>query len=156
MPQATTDTDTFDLGRFVRAQEGIYQQALTELKRGEKRTHWMWFIFPQVDGLGYSATSKQYAIKSVEEAHAYLAHPVLGTRLRECAEVVEAVEGRTALQIFGSPDDMKLKSSATLFAAVAGTGPTNSVFSRILTRYFDGEQDTKTLQLLKNLGDDRT
>lgn len=141
--------DPFDLNRFLTAQKPVYAQALAEIKRGEKRSHWMWFIFPQIDGLGFSATSKHYAIKSREEAQAYLNHPVLGARLRECAEAAEAVTGRTAPQIFGSPDDMKLKSSATLFAAVSESG---SVFERLLTKYFQGERDSKTLALLRNSG----
>jgi len=152
MAQAVLDTDPFDLNRFVAAQESVYARALGEIKRGEKRSHWMWYIFPQIDGLGYSTTSKQYALKSIEEAHAYLAHPLLGTRLRECAEAVDTIEGRTASQIFGSPDDMKLRSCATLFAAVANPVPENSVFERILAKYFHGEGDMKTLHLLEKLG----
>jgi uncharacterized protein (DUF1810 family) len=137
--------DPYDLTRFTTAQEDIYNSALAELMRGQKRTHWMWFIFPQIYGLGYSATSKHYAIKSIEEARQYLNHPVLGTRLLECTEAVLAVEGRSASEIFGYPDDLKLKSSMTLFASVAGP---SSVFVRVLEKYYDGEQDAKTLQLL--------
>lgn len=138
--------ERFDLSRFVTAQEGVYDRALREVKAGAKRSHWMWYIFPQVDGLGYSSTSKHYAIKSLDEARAYLAHPVLGPRLQECAQAVEAVTGRSALQIFGSPDDSKLKSCATLFAQVS---PPDSVFHRLLTKYFQGHEDGKTLQLLE-------
>jgi uncharacterized protein (DUF1810 family) len=142
--------DPFNLSRFASAQEGIYNRVLAELKNGEKRTHWMWFIFPQIDGLGFSSTSKYYAIKSIEEARQYLNHPVLGKRLLECAETVLAIEGRSASEIFGYPDDMKLKSSVTLFAAVSDTHP---VFAGVLDKYFHGERDNKTLQLLEHLKD---
>jgi uncharacterized protein (DUF1810 family) len=138
-------SDPHNLGRFVEAQEGVYEEALAEIRNGRKESHWMWFIFPQFDGLGFSATSRLYAIKSVAEAEAYLNHPVLGPRLRECAEAALAVPGRTALEIFGSPDDMKLRSSATLFARVS---PPGSVFERLLARFFRGEPDGKTLRLL--------
>ena len=137
--------DPHDLGRFVRAQEGVYPQALAEIRAGEKRSHWMWFTFPQYDGLGFSSTSKRYAIKSLAEAEAYLRHPVLGPRLVECAEAALGVEGRSAAEIFDSPDDMKLRSSATLFAQVS---PPESVFHRLLEKYFDGEPDQKTLRLI--------
>jgi uncharacterized protein (DUF1810 family) len=137
--------DPFHLRRFVSAQQPTYTQALSELRAGRKRSHWMWFVFPQLDGLAFSPTSKLYSIKSFEEAEAYLAHPVLGPRLLECAEAVLQVEGRTAHDIFGSPDDLKLKSSATLFAAVS---PSGSVFERLLGKYFDGARDHKTLRLL--------
>jgi len=144
----TTANDTFDLSRFTSAQDNIYGSVLTELRNGRKRTHWMWYIFPQVDGLGHSATSKHYAIKSLEEARQYLNHPILGPKLLECAEAVLAVEGRSASEIFGYPDDFKLRSSMTLFAYVAAPG---SVFSRILDKYFNGEQDSLTLQILDKL-----
>lgn len=144
----TNANDTFDLSRFIDAQDRAYDLALVELKNGQKRTHWMWYIFPQVDGLGYSATSKYYAIKSLEEARQYLNHPVLGQRLLECAEAVFAVESRSASEIFGYPDDLKLKSSMTLFAYIAVPG---CVFSRVLDKYFNGEQDTLTLQILDKL-----
>jgi uncharacterized protein (DUF1810 family) len=138
--------DPHDLNRFVEAQEGIYDQALAEIRAGRKRSHWMWFIFPQIDGLGSSSMAKRYAIKSREEAEAYLAHPVLGPRLVVCAEAAAAVPGKTsALDVFGSPDDMKLRSSATLFACVS---PDGSVFERVLDRYFRGERDSATLRLL--------
>jgi uncharacterized protein (DUF1810 family) len=139
--------DPFDLGRFTTAQGKIYGTALAELKSGGKRSHWMWFIFPQIDGLGFSPTAKRYAIKSIEEAGAYLSHPVLGPRLVECAEVVLAVEGRSVTAIFGYPDDMKLKSSMTLFASV--TEDPRSVFVRVLEKYFRGEQDGATLRLIE-------
>jgi uncharacterized protein (DUF1810 family) len=137
--------DPYHLTRFVRAQRDGFQQSLGEIKSGKKCTHWMWYIFPQIDGLAFSATSKHYAIKSIEEAKAYLDHPVLGPRLRECAEAVLHVEGRSATEIFGSPDDMKLRSCATLFACVS---PPGSVFERLLDKYYRGERDQKTLQLL--------
>ena len=136
--------DPFDLGRFISAQAGVYDRVLAEIRSGQKRTHWMWFIFPQIDGLGHSATSKHYAIKSIEEARAYLNHPVLGPRLLACAEAALAVEGRKVSDIFGYPDDVKLRSSMTLFASVADPG---SVFDRVLAKYFQGERDARTLQL---------
>jgi uncharacterized protein (DUF1810 family) len=137
--------DPHDLDRFVRAQDGDYGRALSEIRAGRKRSHWMWYIFPQFDGLGFSETSRRYAIKSVAEAEAYLGHPVLGPRLAECAEVALGVEGRSALEVFGSPDDAKLKSCATLFAHVS---PAGSVFERLLAKYFRGERDGKTLRLI--------
>jgi uncharacterized protein (DUF1810 family) len=140
--------DPFNLSRFTSAQDSIYNNVLTELRRGEKRTHWMWFIFPQIDGLARSGTSKYYAIKSMEEARQYLKHPVLGKRLLECAEAVLAVERRSVSEIFGYPDDLKLKSSMTLFARAAGP---QSVFVRILDKYFHGEQDVRTIDLLEQL-----
>jgi uncharacterized protein (DUF1810 family) len=136
----------FVLDRFVGAQASVYSQALAEIRSGQKRTHWIWFIFPQIEGLGHSSTSMHYAIKSLEEARAYLQHPLLGARLIECAEAVLAVEGRTASDIFPYPDDLKLRSSMTLFAAVAEP---ESVFVRILDKYFQGKHDERTLQLLK-------
>ncbi len=139
------DADPFDLGRFTSAQAGVYDRALAELTAGEKRSHWMWFIFPQLDGLGRSPTARQYAIKSMDEAREYLMHEVLGSRLLECAEAVCAVEGRSASQIFGYPDDLKLKSSMTLFASAADA---ESVFNSVLDKYFDGERDDRTLELL--------
>jgi uncharacterized protein (DUF1810 family) len=134
-----------DLGRFVQAQAGDYERALAEVRGGRKRSHWMWYIFPQYDGLGFSPTSRRYAIKSVAEARAYLSHPVLGPRLVECAEAALGVEGRSASEVFGSPDDLKLRSCATLFASVS---PAGSVFERLLDKYFRGERDAQTLRLL--------
>src|SRR5262245_48979141 len=139
--------DPYLLQRFLDAQEHSYAQALSEIRSGQKRSHWMWFIFPQVDGLGFSPMSQRYAIKSLDEAKAYLMHPVLGPRLVACAEAALAVEGRSAFQIFGSPDEMKLRSSATLFTCVS---PAGSVFHRLLEKYFGGEQDEKTLRLLSH------
>jgi uncharacterized protein (DUF1810 family) len=137
--------DPFDLSRFVDAQKHDYELALAEIRAGRKRSHWMWSIFPQFDGLGFSATSKRYSIKCSEEARAYLAHPVLGPRLIECAEAVLSVEGRSANEIFGSPDDLKLRSSVTLFATVS---PSGSVFELLLGKYFGGERDGQTIRLL--------
>ena len=133
------------LQRFLDAQEGVYPQALSEIQSGRKRSHWMWFIFPQYHGLGFSDMARLYAIKSLDEARSYLAHPVLGRRLVECAEAVLAIEGRSAFDVFGSPDDLKLRSCATLFAVVA---PPDSVFEQLLDKYFHGVRDEKTLHLL--------
>ena len=137
--------DPFDLGRFIGAQDSVYERVLAELRDGRKRTHWMWFVFPQIAGLGHTSTARHYAIKSLAEARAYLDHPVLGKRLRECAEVLLAVEGRSASAIFGYPDDLKLCSSMTLFARAAEPG---SVFGRVLEKYYGGEEDARTLTLL--------
>jgi uncharacterized protein (DUF1810 family) len=137
--------DPYDLARFVEAQAHGYAEALAEIRSGQKQSHWMWYIFPQFDGLGFSPASRLYSIKSVEEATAYLRHPVLGPRLVECAQAVLSVEGRSALEVFGSPDNAKLRSCATLFARVS---PAGSVFEHVLDRYFGGEQDEKTLQLM--------
>jgi len=139
-------SDPFDLNRFLEAQKDDYQQALAEIRRGRKRSHWMWYIFPQYEGLGFSSTSRQYAIKSIAEAEAYLAHPVLGPRLIECVEALLGVEGRSAHDVFGSPDDLKLRSCATLFACVS---PDGSVFHQLLDKYFQGERDPKTLRLVE-------
>jgi uncharacterized protein (DUF1810 family) len=140
-----TVTDPFDLERFVRAQDRDYDRALAEVRRGRKQSHWMWYVFPQIDGLGSSPIAKQYAIKSRAEAEAYLRHPILGRRLVEIAEAAAAIAGPSATEVFGSPDDLKLRSSATLFAAVS---PPGSVFDRLLARYFDGRPDEKTLRLI--------
>jgi uncharacterized protein (DUF1810 family) len=137
--------DPYNLQRFVDAQQGIFDEALAEIRAGQKRSHWMWFVFPQFAGLGFSPTSQLYAIQSVDEARAYLSHPVLGPRLVECCTAALAVEGGSAHAIFGSPDDLKLRSSATLFAAVS---PAGSVFERVLTRYFAGKPDEKTMGLV--------
>jgi len=140
----TTD-DPHDLNRFVLAQENDYARALAEIRGGRKRTHWMWYIFPQLDGLGFSEMARRYAIRDREEALAYLEHPVLGPRLVECAEAVLAVQGRSAREIFGTPDDLKLRSCVTLFTEVS---PEGSVFQRVLEEYFWGEADGHTLALL--------
>jgi uncharacterized protein (DUF1810 family) len=138
-------TDPFDLQRFVDAQKADYARALAEVRAGDKQSHWMWYIFPQVLGLGFSAMSKRYAIRSLDEARAYLAHPVLGPRLLEIAEAAVAVPDKSAFDIFGTPDDDKLKSCATLFALVTKDG---SVFYRLLDRFFEGKRDTQTLRKL--------
>ena len=137
--------DPYHLDRFVQAQDRTYESALTEIRNGRKRSHWMWFIFPQFEGLGSSAQSVFFSIKSIAEAKAYLAHPLLGPRLIECAGAVLAIDGRSAIDIFGSPDDMKLRSSATLFARAS---PDGSVFHRGLDKYFGGRADEKTLRLV--------
>jgi uncharacterized protein (DUF1810 family) len=137
--------DPFDLDRFAQAQEEDYAQTLAEIEGGRKYSHWMWYVFPQFDGLGHSSMSRRYSIKSAAEAKAYLAHPTLGPRLVECCEAALNVEGRSAYEIFGSPDDMKLRSCATLFELVA---PAGSVFHRLLDKYFQGGRDEKTLRLM--------
>jgi uncharacterized protein (DUF1810 family)/gamma-glutamylcyclotransferase (GGCT)/AIG2-like uncharacterized protein YtfP len=141
--------DPFDLNRFVDAQEASYQQALSEIRSGQKKSHWMWYIFPQLDGLGFSSISKRYAIRNAAEAEAYLYHPTLGARLVESVEAAMHVQGRSAFEMFGTPDDLKLQSCATLFAAVS---PSGSVFEQLLEKYFDGERDDKTLYLLDKNG----
>jgi len=140
--------DPFNLGRFTSAQEAVYDRALAELRRGQKQSHWMWYIFPQIDGLGHSPTAMRYAIKSIEEAREYLNHPVLGARLLECAETVLDIEGRSVSEILGFPDDVKLRSSMTLFESISDT---DSVFALVLHKFFNGNQDDKTLQILKKM-----
>ncbi len=137
--------DPHRLDRFVDAQATVFSQALAELRSGHKQSHWMWFVFPQLEGLGMSETAKRYGIRSLDEARAYLGHAVLGARLIECAEAVLQVTGKSAHDIFDSPDDRKLCSSATLFAQVSDEG---SVFHRLIDRYFDGRADERTLALL--------
>ena len=134
-----------DLQIFVQAQEDMYEQALAELKNGSKESHWMWFVFPQIAGLGNSEMARKYAIPNLADAKAYLSHDLLGSRLRECTEAVLAVEGRTAHEILGSPDDMKLKSCMTLFEVADGP---DSVFSSILEKYFEGQRDERSLTIL--------
>jgi uncharacterized protein (DUF1810 family) len=140
-----TSTDPHNLERFVRAQASDYDRALSELRNGKKRSHWMWYIFPQLEGLGRSSMSRQYAIKGATEARAYLHHPVLGPRLLECARVVHNTEGRSALEIFGPPDDLKLRSCATLFAHVSH----DAVFRQLLQKCFNGQPDDNTIELLR-------
>ena len=139
-------SDRNDLDRFVQAQRANFEDALAEIRSGRKRSHWMWYVFPQFEGLGSSPMARRYSIKSLGEARAYLRHPVLGPRLTTCAEATLAVEGKSAHEIFGSPDDMKLHSCATLFASVSLAG---SVFHRVLDQYFEGEHDRKTLGLVE-------
>ena len=136
-----------DLSRFLAAQADDFDQALAEIRGGRKRTHWMWYIFPQIAGLGRSESSRTYAIRDLAEARAYLDHPVLGPRLVACAEAVLGQKGVSAHDIFGSPDDLKLHSSMTLFAQIAGA---DSVFARVLAKYYDGVPDQRTLDLLKH------
>ena len=131
----------YDLDRFLVAQQPVYDDVLDELRRGRKTCHWMWFVFPQVAGLGYSAMAQRFAIASLDEARAYLAHPALGARLRECAELVLATRGRTAVEIFGSTDALKLCSCMTLFHRAA---PDEPVFARVLDRYYGGVADEAT------------
>ena len=137
--------DPRDLEHFVTAQAPVYERVLCELRAGSKRSHWMWFIFPQIAGLGLSAMSQRYAIASREEATAYLAHPVLGARLEECVKLVNAIEGGTVHDIFGSPDDMKFHSCMTLFAEAA---PGDAGFLAALDKYFLGRRDPATLARL--------
>jgi uncharacterized protein (DUF1810 family) len=141
------EPDPFDLARFVSAQDegGTYQRALAELRRGRKAGHWMWFVFPQIDGLGFSPTSRYFGISSLAEARAYLAHPTLGTRLRECAAVVDGLPMTSAVDVFGSIDAVKLRSSMTLFLRA---DPAEPVFQRNLDHYFDGVPDAQTDRLL--------
>ncbi len=141
--------DPFDLRRFVDAQAPVYPRVLAELRHGRKQSHWMWFIFPQLAGLGHSPMARRFAIGSREEAAAYLGHGVLGPRLVECTALVNAVEGRTILEILGSPDDLKFGSSMTLFAAVSP----EPEFAAAIAQFFGGAVDRKTLELLARAGD---
>lgn len=138
--------DPFNLERFVEAQAAAYQQALAEIRAGHKRSHWMWFIFPQIAGLGSSPASKHFAIKSRAEAEAYLAHPVLGVRLLECTGALLALQAHSASEVFGPPDDLKLKSSMTLFAGVSAP---RSIFERVLDTLFAGQRDANTVRLME-------
>ena len=142
--------DPHELSRFVEAQARCYARVLEELAAGEKTSHWMWFIFPQLRGLGMSSTARRFGLSGLEEARAYLTHPLLGARLRECTQLVLAVRDRSAYEIFGSPDDLKLRSCLTLFAqAVAPSpAPETRVFGEALARYYGGEPDPRTLELL--------
>ena len=138
--------DPHNLQRFVGAQSSVYAQVCSELRDGRKRTHWMWFIFPQIEGLGYSELARRFAISSLQEAQAYLAHPILGPRLRECTRLVNQAGGRSIEQIFGSPDDLKFHSSMTLFARAATDD--EQVFDEALRKYFGGQPDPATLERL--------
>lgn len=138
--------DPHDLNRFLESQDRVYSSVLSELKSGHKQSHWIWYIFPQVSGLGRSPTSQYYAIKSKPEAESYLNHPILGARLKECAEILLGIENKTAREILGRPDDLKLRSSMTLFASMAEPG---SVFEKVLEKYFHGDRCQRTLMLLK-------
>lgn len=140
------DSDPFDLARFVEAQDRVFARAWSELANGRKETHWMWFIFPQLGGLGQSEMSKRYGIHGINEARAYLQHPILGERLRECTRLVVGLEGSDANTVFGAPDDLKFHSSMTLFACACGDC---SPFHDALAKYFDGADDPGTVRLLQ-------
>ncbi len=141
----TNPPDPYDLRRFLEAQAAVYDDVLAELRDGRKRSHWMWFVFPQLRGLGSSPTALRYSISSLDEARAYLAHEQLGQRLRECARLVTRIDGRTAREIFGSPDDLKLRSSMTLFARASDD---SGDFVAVLEKFYDGEEDAATLARL--------
>ncbi|HXR35751.1 MAG TPA: DUF1810 domain-containing protein [Candidatus Binataceae bacterium] len=141
----TGDKDPFNLRRFLDAQNSVYAQVCSELRAGRKRSHWMWFIFPQIQGLGYSPLAQKFAIASLEEAKAYLDHPILGARLRECCRLVNQVEGGSIEEIFGYPDDLKFRSSMTLFAHATSE---NQVFRDALEKHCNGEDDPSTLDRL--------
>lgn len=147
-------TGDHDLQRFLTAQEPIFETALAELRAGRKRTHWMWFVFPQLRGLGLSPTAERYGLASLAEARAYLAHPVLGPRLVACTAAILEIEGQSAHAIFGSPDDMKLRSSLTLFALASESD--NTIFQQGLQRYFDGKPDQRTLDLIGSMPGEST
>jgi uncharacterized protein (DUF1810 family) len=138
-------TDRFDLQRFVDAQAPVYPRVLAELRQGRKQSHWMWFIFPQIAGLGHSPMAQRFAIASRAEALAYLGHGVLGSRLRECTALVNAVEGRTINEILGSPDDLKFRSSMTLFGAVSS----EALFAQAIAKFYGGVEDQQTMDLLE-------
>jgi uncharacterized protein (DUF1810 family) len=138
-------TDPFDLQRFLDAQSTVFEQVCLELRAGRKKSHWMWFVFPQLSGLGHSLMANRYSIATRDEAEAYIQHPILGPRLRECTALVNLVEGRAIEQIFGSPDDLKFRSCMTLFGHVASD---NAIFVSALNKYFDGQSDRLTLDRL--------
>ena len=144
---SSKDADPFDLQRFVDAQDRVYDTVLSELRGGRKRSHWIWFVFPQLRGLGRSGTAQHYGISSLDEARAYLAHPVLGARLRECTGLVAAIDGRSVDEIFGWPDNLKVRSSMTLFTH---TTDDNSGFRAVLDKFYDGEEDAATVELLNS------
>jgi uncharacterized protein (DUF1810 family) len=145
--RAQSMTDDYNLQRFLEAQGYVYNAVLDELRAGKKSAHWMWYIFPQIKGLGHSGTAQKFAITSLEEAKAYLQHPVLGPRLRECTQLVLNMEGHSAEEIFGYPDNLKFRSCMTLFMTAT---PDNKVFKDALLKYFDGKPDTLTLDILAN------
>jgi uncharacterized protein (DUF1810 family) len=142
-------TDRFDLGRFVAAQDGVYPRALTELREGRKRSHWMWFVFPQVAGLGSSPTARRYAVSGLDEARAYLAHPVLGPRLRECCEALLSLRATDPENVLGGIDALKLRSSMTLFARA---DPEEPLFTRVLERFYEGRSDAATERIVGSSG----
>ena len=143
---SSSGADPFDLRRFVDAQDRVYDTVLAELRTGAKRSHWIWFVFPQLRGLGHSTTAQHYGISSLDEARAYLAHPVLGPRLRECTRLVAAIEGRSVDQIFGWPDNLKVRSSMTLFSHATDD---NGDFRAVLDKFYAGEDDPATVELLR-------
>lgn len=136
------------LTRFIQAQQNVYPQVLKELRNGKKTTHWIWFIFPQIEGLGHSSTAKYYSIKTIEEAKKYITHPILGKRLLECSNIILNINGKSADDIFGYPDNLKLRSSMTLFNFVA---PEHKVFAGVLQKYFAGEPDEQTISILQKM-----
>lgn len=138
-------THQYNLQRFTDAQEGVFERALEEIKNGRKQSHWMWFIFPQVAGLGFSETTKFYAIKDRVEAGQYMQHPVLGSRLIETSQALLDIKGKTANQIFGSPDDLKLKSCMTIFSSLPDANP---VFEAVINKYYNGMKDVRTLAIV--------
>jgi uncharacterized protein (DUF1810 family) len=142
---SSDNADPFDLRRFVDAQVDLYDTALAELRNGAKRSHWIWFVFPQLRGLGRSPTAVRFGIASLDEARAYLAHPVLGPRLRECTRLVGLIDGRSVDEIFGWPDTLKVRSSMTLFAQATDD---NADFHGVLDKFYDGEEDPATVELL--------
>ena len=137
----------YDLSRFVKAQQYDYEQALREIQAGRKRSHWMWYIFPQIQGLGFSSTAQYYAIRDLQEAKAYLAHPILGPRLREISSALLELEGLSAHEIFGFPDDLKLRSSMTLFRLA---DLEDDLFEQVLEKYYDGIPDSRTVDIVQN------
>ena len=137
----------YDLSRFVKAQQYDYEQALREIRAGRKRSHWMWYIFPQIQGLGFSSTAQYYAIRDLQEAKAYLAHPILGPRLREISSALLELEGLSAHEIFGFPDDLKLRSSMTLFRLA---DLEDDLFEQVLEKYYDGIPDSRTVDIVQN------
>ena len=145
--------DRFNLHRFVEAQDPVYERVLAELRRGRKTSHWMWFVFPQISGLGVSGMSRRFSISSLAEARAYFRHPILGPRLVECAQLVIAVQGKTVYDILGSPDDLKFRSCMTLFSRAAEDP---GVFGQALNKYFSGEPDALTLERIRESRDQGT
>lgn len=145
-------SDQYNLQRFVDAQAGVYADVCAELRDGRKRSHWIWFIFPQLRGLGRSPTADRYGISSAHEARAYLAHPTLGPRLAECTRLVARIDGRSAEQIFGSPDWLKVRSSMTLFAEAAADPAERAGFQAVLDKFYDGTGDSVTLEMISAAG----
>ena len=144
-------SDQYNLNRFVKQQEHSYQRAYEELSQGEKQSHWMWWIFPQIVGLGMTETSIEYSIKSMAEAKAYLKHPVLGKRIREISELILTIKENNASIVFGYPDDLKLRSSMTLFLEASDTDEDRELFQKVLDKYFSGKVDTRTLAILRGM-----